>query len=74
MDNIHIQDKKDSIVLTISKKGLDKDYLVQLVKRLETENLIYQSGINENNLRIAEDIKSHWWKNNKHSFLGTSKE
>ncbi|WP_255297541.1 hypothetical protein [Anaerophaga thermohalophila] len=69
MQNIQIEDKKNSLILTINKKGLDKDYLIRLVKRLQTEDLIYKSGINEDILDIAEDVNNDWWNKNKEDFL-----
>ena len=69
MQNIQIEDKKNRLVLTINKKGLDKDYLIRLVKRLQTEDLIYKSRINEDILDIAEDVNNDWWNKNKENFL-----
>ena len=69
MQNIQIEDKKNRLVLTINKKGLDKDYLIRLVKRLQTEDLIYKSRINEDILDIAEDVNNDWWNKNKEDFL-----
>jgi hypothetical protein len=69
MQNIQIENKKNSLVLTINKKGLDRDYLIKLVKRLQTEDLIYKSELNEDILQIAEDVNNDWWNKNKEDFL-----
>lgn len=69
MQNIQIENKKNKIILTINKKEMDQDYLIRLIKRLETEDLVYKSGMNEQSLQIAEDIKQDWWNKNKNDFL-----
>lgn len=69
MQNIQIENRKNKIILTINKKEMDQDYLIRLIKRLETEDLAYKSGINEQSLQIAEDIKQEWWNENKSDFL-----
>ncbi|WP_010663445.1 hypothetical protein [Marinilabilia salmonicolor] len=74
MQNIQIENKKNSLILTINKKGLDQDYLIRLVKRLQTEDLIYKSQINDNILQIAEDLNLDWWNKNKEDFLSTKKK
>ena len=74
MQNIQIQNKKNSLILTINKKGLDQDYLIRLVKRLQTEDLIYKSEINDSILQVAEDLNRDWWNNNKEDFLSTKKK
>ena len=74
MQNIQIENKKNSLVLTINKKGLDQDYLIRLVKRLQTEDLIYKSQINDNILQVAEDLNRDWWNKNKEDFLSTKKK
>jgi hypothetical protein len=74
MQNIQIENKKNSLVLTINKKGLDQDYLIRLVKRLQTEDLIYKSQINDSILQVAEDLNRDWWNKNKEDFLSTKKK
>jgi len=74
MQNIQIKNKKNSLILTINKKGLDQDYLIRLVKRLQTEDLIYKSQINDNILQVAEDLNRDWWNKNKEDFLSTKKK
>jgi hypothetical protein len=74
MQNIQIENKKNSLILTINKKGFDQDYLIRLVKRLQTEDLIYKSEINDSILHVAEDLNLDWWNNNKEDFLSTKKK
>ena len=69
MDNLVIENKGDQIVLKLSKKGFDEDYLIALVKRLQIECLAQKSGFNSSILTISEEINQDWWNENGDEFL-----
>ncbi len=69
MDNLVIENKGDQMVLKLNKKGLDDNYLISLVKRLQLESLAQKSGFNSSIFSVAEQINQDWWDENGEKFL-----
>lgn len=69
MKNIVIENKGNQMILKLNKKGFDQNYLIDLVKRLQVEELAQKSNFNENILSIAEQINQDWWDKNSKTFL-----
>ena len=69
MENLIIENKKDKVILKLSKKGFDEDYLIALIKRLKVEELAKKSGFGPEILSLAEDINQEWWVKNGDDFL-----
>lgn len=69
MTSIHLDTNSDKYVISIDKKALDKTWLIKLVEKLRVEELAQQFDFNEEIEEIEEQIKSDWWKKNKHRFI-----
>jgi hypothetical protein len=57
------------MILKLNKKGFDNSYLINLVKRLQVENLVEKSKFSTDVLTVAEQINQDWWEDNGESFL-----
>lgn len=69
MENLVIENKGDQMILKLNKKGFDNSYLINLVKRLQVEDLVEKSKFSTEVLSVAEQINQDWWDNNKDNFL-----
>lgn len=69
MKNIIIENTPDLMILKINKKAFDQDYLISLIKRLETEQMIEKADFKEEILEIADQIDQSWWDENGETFL-----
>ena len=57
------------MIIKLNKKVFDENYLISLVKRLQTEELAQRSGFTSNILDVAEQINQEWWDKNGEIFL-----
>lgn len=69
MTSIHLDTNSDKYVISIDKKALDKTWLIKLVEKLRVEELAQQFDFDEEIEELSEQIKSDWWKKNKHRFI-----
>jgi hypothetical protein len=69
MEKLVIENKGDQMILKLNKKGFDNSYLINLVKRLQVENLVEKSKFSTDVLTVAEQINQDWWEDNGESFL-----
>jgi hypothetical protein len=69
MKNLEIENKGDQIIFKLNKKVFDENYLISLIKRLQTEELAMKAGFSEDVLSVAEEINQQWWTNNEADFL-----
>jgi hypothetical protein len=69
MEAVEITSSKDRVVISIDKSLVSKEYLLNLLDRLQVENLAKKADFDEKILEISEEIKSNWWKENKDRFL-----
>ncbi len=69
MEAVEITSSKDRVVISIDKSLVSKEYLLNLLDRLQVENLAKKADFDEKVLEISEEIKSNWWKENKDRFL-----
>lgn len=69
MENLVIENKGDQMILKLNKKGFDNSYLINLVKRLQVEDLVEKSKFSTDVLTVAEQINQDWWDNNRNDFL-----
>ena len=67
--DIVIENKENQIILKINKNQIDKEVILNLIKRLQLEIIVKKSGFNKDFLKIAEEIKENWWNENKEDFL-----
>ena len=69
MESAIIKNRKDQMILTLKKKGLDDAYLISLVKRLQIEELAQKSTFKNDILGLADKINDEWWNQYGDKFL-----
>lgn len=69
MENFIIENNKDALIFKLKKSDFDSNFILSLIKNLETESLAQRSGFDESILSIAEEIKSNWWKQNRDEYM-----
>ncbi|MBX3042384.1 MAG: hypothetical protein KIT33_07285 [Candidatus Kapabacteria bacterium] len=69
MENFIIENNKDELIFKLKKSDFDSNFILSLIKNLETESLAQRSGFDESILSIAEEIKSNWWKQNRDEYM-----
>lgn len=72
MRALEIKSTKDRMIISIDKSSIDSDYIVELMERLEVETLSKKIDFDKGILKLADEIKKKWWKQNKDKFLGTA--
>jgi hypothetical protein len=66
---IAVKSSKDKIVITFDKTELNVEILLKFLDRLEIEEKAKKIDFSTDILKIAEEIKSKWWQENKKKFL-----
>ena len=69
MEAVEVTSLKDRVIISIDKSLIDKEYLLNLLDRLQVESLSQKANFDEKVLDISEEIKRNWWKENKDRFL-----
>jgi len=73
MEALEIKSFDDKIVITISKRSVDPDFVVNLLNYLRIEELIRKADFKKEILQIGKEIQKDWWEKNKERFLEESK-
>jgi hypothetical protein len=67
---LDIQVKDDNVNIVFSRNLINDNDLMELLERIKVKHLISQSKLTEENaIKLDEELKSNWWKNNKEKFL-----
>lgn len=69
MEAVEVTSLKDRVVISVDKSVVSKEYLLNLLERLQLENLAKKADFDEEVLEISEEIKRNWWEENKDQFL-----
>jgi len=69
VEAVEVTSLKDRVVISVDKSLVSKEYLLNLLDRLQLENLAQKADFDEKVLEISEEIKKSWWEENKHQFL-----
>jgi len=69
VEAVEVTSLKDRVVISVDKTLVSKEYLLNLLDRLQLENLAQKADFDEKVLEISEEIKKNWWEENKHQFL-----
>ncbi|HAK88870.1 MAG: hypothetical protein A2X55_11625 [Nitrospirae bacterium GWB2_47_37] len=72
MEALEIKSTKDRMIISIDKSSIDSDYIIELMDRLKTETLAKKVDFSKGILKLADEIKKKWWKENKDEFLGVA--
>ncbi len=69
MEAIHLEDKDNQFLISISKEAIDKGTLIKLLEQIRIEFLSGKANLNKSAEQIGEEIKSDWWSNNKAKWI-----
>ncbi|MBP6664825.1 MAG: hypothetical protein KA168_06025 [Chitinophagales bacterium] len=65
----HLESNTQEWILHIPKNNLSEDWLLQLIKRIELENLLQKANFSTEILALSEKIQENWWERNRVAFL-----
>ncbi|MBP7534915.1 MAG: hypothetical protein KA783_10745 [Chitinophagales bacterium] len=65
----HLESNTQEWILHIPKNNLSEDWLLQLIKRIELENLLQKANFSTEILALSEKIQENWWEKNRAAFL-----
>ncbi|MBK9460574.1 MAG: hypothetical protein IPN94_14380 [Sphingobacteriales bacterium] len=65
----HLESNTQEWILHIPKNNLSEDWLLQLIKRIELENLLQKANFSTEILALSEKIQENWWERNRAAFL-----
>ncbi|MBN8826421.1 MULTISPECIES: hypothetical protein [unclassified Spirosoma] len=69
MNAINIQNQPDRYVISIDKKSVSQEFMLDLLERLQLEQLAQKIDFDESILALGEEINATWWQQNKHRFI-----
>ena len=69
MTSIQLEANTEKYLISVDKTAVDKEWVLQLIQRLRTEELARSFDFNENIGMLGEQIKADWWSKNKHRFI-----
>ena len=69
MTSIQLEANTEKYLISVDKTAVDKEWVLQLIQRLRTEELARSFDFNENIEMLGEQIKADWWSKNKHRFI-----
>jgi len=72
MKSISIDTLEDKFVVSIDKKMINKDQLLQFVDNLRVEFLAKEANFDDDIEIIGEELKQSWWEHNKDKFNSES--
>jgi hypothetical protein len=73
MDAISINTTPDKFVISIDKKFLREEVVLDLVERLHIEHLAESINFDAGIEQMGTEIKADWWAKNKERILGIDK-
>lgn len=69
MKSISVDTSKDKFIISIDKKAMSKDTLMQFIDLLRLEFLAQKVNFDESVEELGEEIKGEWWDKNKDKFI-----
>ena len=72
MSAITLDSSKDRFIISIDKKLVSKDALLQFLEHLRLEALAEKVDFKEDIEDLGEEIKRDWWQANKDRFIPLS--
>ena len=69
MNAITIQNQPDRYVISIDRKGVSQEFMLELPERLQLEQLAQKVAFDESILALGEEINASWWQQNRHRFI-----
>jgi hypothetical protein len=69
MNLYQVESDENRIVISIDKNLIDTNELINLLNRFRVEYLSKKADFQEDVVKIANDIKKIWWRDNKDQYL-----
>ncbi|GAB3642359.1 hypothetical protein [Spirosoma arcticum] len=69
MNAIDIQNQPDHYIISINKKAVSQEFMLELLERLQLEQLANKIDLDDSILALGEEINANWWQQNKHRFI-----
>jgi hypothetical protein len=69
MNAINIQNQSDRYVISIDKKAVSQEFMLELLERLQLEQLVQKVDFYDSILALGNEINAGWWQQNKHRFI-----
>ncbi len=69
MKSISLDTSDDRFIISIDKKMVSKDLLLQFIDNLRLEFLAHRVDFDIDIEELGEEIKESWWKDNKNRFI-----
>jgi len=69
MQSIELKSHDNRIVLDMDASIVDYEALFRFMGTLQVETLAKQIDFDEGILKLADELKSHWWAENKSKFV-----
>ncbi len=67
--SISVDTSEDRFIISIDKKVMTKDVLLQFIDNLRLEFLANKVNFDESIEELGEEIKKTWWTENKDKFI-----
>jgi len=69
MKSILVDSSEDRFIVSIDKKLINKEQLLQFIDNLRMEFLAQKADFTEDIEIVAEELKQNWWDKNKNRFI-----
>ena len=69
MKPISLNTSEDQFIISIDKKVMTKDLLLQFIDNLRLEFLAQKVNFDDSIEELGEEIKKNWWNENKDRFI-----
>ena len=73
MQVIDLQTTNDKFLISIDKRLVGKEFLLNLVEKIRLEYLAQKVDFDESIENLGEEIKDDWWQKNKSRFVDAQK-
>jgi len=70
MTGLSIENTDSQLILSIDKSNFSESVLLKVMEIARLEYLVAKAEFDEAVLRIDEEMKENWWKNNKGEIIG----
>lgn len=74
MKSISVDTLEDKFVVSIDKKMINKEQLLQFIDNLRVEFLVKEAKFDDDIEIIGEELKQAWWDKNKNRFIPKSEQ
>lgn len=74
MKTVTFDSSEDRFIISIDKKSITKETLLQLLENIRIETLAETVDFDDSIEDLGEEIKQEWWKKNKDNFIQSNIE